>query len=421
VRLGQLVIDAAPLRAHRHFRFLFAAQATSMLGTNLTSVAAHLQIYQLTGSSLQVGLLGLVLGLSLLVGLVTGGVVADRIDRRKIILLTRAAVVFVLVGLAVNAASASPQVWFLYVAAVLAGGINGFGSPALMAATPALVSSEHLAAAGAFTTLTTQFGAMVGPALAGVIAAGPGLALCFAADAAAFVISLVLLTFLPGLPPAHSEVDSHPLRSVAEGLRFVRGNQVIAGLLLVDVFAMVFAMPQALFPELGVERFGGAFAVGLLYSAPAVGAFAGALISGWTGRVRRSGVALIAAVATWGAAIAAFGVSWNLALALFFLVLAGLGDTSSEILRRALLQHYTPDRLQGRVGSLWLAQATAGPAAGNAEIGLMAKLVSAPIALVAGGLVCVAGVLGVAVFMPKLRQASLQSTPASVDGEHALH
>lgn len=409
-----MVIDIAPLRASKAFRLVFATQAITMLGTNITTVAASLQVYQLTGSSLQVGAVSLVLGLALLVGLLAGGVLADRVDRKRIIVGTRAGVVLVLAGLAVNAAVPSPQLWFVYVAAVLAGGVNGLGGPALMAITPTLVGSRHLAAAGALTALTTQFGAMLGPALAGVIAAGPGIALCFALDATTFVISVVLLRALPSLPPGdQGDTEAHPLRAMVEGLKFVRGNQVISGLLLIDLWAMVFAMPYAVFPEFGTEYLGGGpSTVGLLYSAPAVGAFLGALASGWTGRVRRTGYALIGAVLLWGLAIAGFGLSEQLWLALLFLAFAGLGDTTSEILRRALLQHYTPDRLQGRVGSVWLAQATVAPAVGNAEVGLVSRLVSGPFAVVGGGLVCVVGVLVLAVALPRFREASLRTPTA---------
>ncbi|MDT0436788.1 MULTISPECIES: enterobactin transporter EntS [Streptomyces] len=414
MRLGEVVVDVTPLRSGRDFRLVFATQAISMLGTHLTSVAASLQIYELTGSSVQVGLMSAVLGMSLLVGLVTGGLLADRVDRRRVVLVTRSVTAVVVTGLAVNAALPDPKEWFVFVAAVLAGGTSGLGGPAMMAATPTLVAPGQLAAAGALLTLTAQLGGMVGPSLAGVIAAGPGLAWCFAIDAAIYVVGLALLAPLPKMPPVAGAEGQHPLKAMAEGLRFLRTNQVVAGLLLIDVCAVVFAMPYALFPELGTEHFGGGpSTVGLLYTAPAVGSFFGALASGWTGRVHHTGRALIGAVAVWGVAITCFGLSPDLWLALAFLALAGLGDTASEILRRALLQHYTPDRLQGRVGSLWLAQATAGPSVGNLEAGLVARaLGSSAGAVVLGGAVCLAGVAAVAVAVPGLRRATLHGPPA---------
>jgi len=410
VRLGEVIIDVTPLRTSRAYRLVFAAQTLTVLTTTLTNVAINLHVYQVTDSSVQVGLVSLVFGFALLVGLLAGGVLADRFDRRRLTLGTRLIVAFVLGGLAVNAAMPEPNLVIIYVAAILAGAINGLGGSALMAAIPGLVEPGHLTAAGALITVTSQFGAMVGPTVAGLIAAGPGVAACFAIDAIGYVAGVVLMWFIP---PQRADVEpQHPLRALAEGFNFVRRNQVIGGLLLIDVFAMVFAMPYALFPQLGEEVFGGGpSTVGLLFTAPAVGAFLGALASGWTGRLRRSGLALFGAVALWGLAIAAFGLAGELWLGLLFLAVAGVGDTTSEILRRALLQHYTPDHLQGRVSSLWLAQATSGPAVGNAEAGLAARLLGGGGALVAGGIVCVLGVGLIAVTMPRLRRATLRGEP----------
>ncbi|WP_236789559.1 enterobactin transporter EntS [Amycolatopsis sp. GM8] len=407
MRLGELVIDTTPLRTSPGYRRVFAAQTLTVLTTALTNVGINLHVYQLTGSSVQVGLVSLVFGFALLVGLLSGGVLADRLDRRRLILGTRSVVAVILAGLAINAAMPHPALAVVYLAAVLAGSINGLGGSALMAVVPSLVEAKQLAAAGALFTVTSQFGAMIGPTVAGFIAAGPGVATCFAIDAGGYILGVVLMWSIPPLRSEHK--PQHPLRSLAEGFRFVRHNQVVAGLLLIDVWAMVFAMPYALFPQLAEQVFhGGPSTVGLLYTAPAVGAFFGALASGWIGRARHSGRALIASVLVWGLAIIGFGLSGQLWLGLMCLAIAGIGDTTSEILRRALLQHYTPDELQGRVSSLWLAQATTGPAVGNAEAGLAARLFGSAGAIVGGGLICVFGVCLVAVTMPRLRRASLQ-------------
>lgn len=408
MRLGDVVIDIAPLRSAPRFRLVFAAQAISMLGTNLTVVAVNLQVYELTRSSLQVGAVAFVFGLSLLVGMLTGGVLADRADRRTIVVAARAIVVVVFAALAVNAALPAPQLWVVYAAAVVAGGINGLGGPALLAAVPALVGPNGLAAAAALTALATQFGAVIGPAVAGLVAAGPGLAVCFAADAVCFAISAVLLCFLPPLPPPASGGDQHPFRSVVEGLSFVRRDRVVGGVLLIDTLAMVLATPYVLFPELGTEHFGGGpQTVGLLYSAPAVGALLGALASGWAGRVGNTGAVLIGAVLVWGTAIACLGLTASLWVALVALAFAGLADTISEILRRALLQYRTPDRLQGRVGGLWLAQAIVAPGAGNMTAGLLARFLPAPAVPVIGGLLSVGATVVLALRMPQLRRAGL--------------
>ncbi|WP_067452038.1 enterobactin transporter EntS [Nocardia alba] len=403
-----MVIDVGPLRTAPEFRLVLAAQAISMLGTHLTVVAVNLQVYQLTGSSLQVGAVGLVFGVALLIGILSGGVVADRADRRVIAVATRAAVVVVFVGLAVNAALPTPHLWVVYVAAVLAGGINGLGAPALMALVPALVGPERLAAAAALTALSIQVGAVIGPAMAGLIAAGPGLAVCFALDAVCFVISAVLLWLLAPVPPPDVAEDRRPIRSIVEGFSFVRRDRVVGGVLLIDTLAMVTAMPYALFPELASEHFGGGSqTVGLLYSAPAVGALLAALVSGWAGRVRDTGVVLIGAVLLWGVAISCVGLTASLWVALAALVVAGLADTTSEIVRRALIQQRTPDGLQGRVGSLWLAQGTLAPNVGNMAAGVLARSLSAPLVPVLGGVVCVVAVATLTVRMPGLRRARL--------------
>ncbi|MFD6397496.1 enterobactin transporter EntS [Nocardia sp. NPDC060249] len=420
MRLGDVVIDVGPLRAAPEFRFVLAAQAISMLGTHLTVVAVNLQVYQLTGSSLQVGAVGLVFAVALLVGILSGGVVADRADRRMIAVATRAAVVVVFVGLAVNAALPAPHLWVVYAAAVLAGGINGLGAPALMALVPALVGPERLAAAAALTALSIQCGAVIGPVLAGVIAAGPGLAVCFALDALCFVISAVLLCLLTPVPPPDIAEDRHPIRSIVEGLSFVRRDRVVGGVLLIDTLAMATAMPYALFPELASEHFGGGpQTVGLLYSAPAVGALFAAFVSGWAGRVRETGVVLIGAVLVWGVAIACVGLTASLWVALAALVFAGLADTTSEILRRALIQQRTPDRLQGRVAGLWLAQGTVTPNVGNMAAGVLARFLPAPVVPVIGGLLCVVAVTTLSLRMPGLRRARLSSSvdPRAVDAD----
>lgn len=413
MRLSDIAVDITPLRTTPEFRLLFSATALSMLGVALTSVGASIQVYDLAHSSLHVGLVNLVIGVSLCVGLLAGGVLADRRDRRVLILTTRAGSAVVVLALAGNALAQQPRLWVVYVLAVAAGLAGGLGAPALMAVMPTLVGRDQLAAAGALLTLTTQFGAMVGPSLAGLIVAGPGVAVCYLIDAGGFVIGAALLWRLPALypePDPESDVDhaaaQHPLRAILDGLRHVRSNRVIRGLMLVDLAAVVLAMPYALFPEIGEKVFGGGPAtVGLLYTAPAVGACLGALASGWTGRVGNPGTTLIAVAAVWGLAIAAFGLTEYLWLALILLAIAGGADTISEILRRTLLQHYTPDRLQGRVGSLWLAQATAGPATGNALSGGVARLIGPGATLVAGGIACVVAVAAVATAVPGLRNA----------------
>lgn len=274
---------------------------------------------------------------------------------------------------------------------------------------------RRLAAAGALTAASTQFAALLGPAVGGLLIAGPGLAVCYAVDAVGFLVFSAALLFVRPLPPAAPDTapDAAPNKgvrqaftSVADGLRYIRGHRLVVGLLLIDAAAMVFTMPQALYPVLADEQFGGGPGlVGLLYAAPALGALVGAATSGWTARA--GGHALIGAVLLWGVSLTGFGLTSLLPLALVLLALAGLGDLISETLRSALLQHGTPDGLRGRVSSLWMVQATVSPTLGNAAVGFLAELTSASAAVVTGGVVCVVATLAVAAAFPALRRATL--------------
>lgn len=350
----------------------------------------------------------------LVVGVLAGGVLADRYDRRLLMLATRLPLTLVAVALTVNALLPDPHLWLIYVATGVTGLLAGLGGPAVLAAIPALVGTERLAAAGALTASSAQLAALLGPAIGGVLVAGPGLAACFAVDAAGFLVFSPALLFVRPLPPAAPDTAKgvrQAFASVGVGLRYVRGHRLIIGLLLIDAAAMVFTMPQALYPVLADQQFdGGPGVVGLLYAAPALGALVGAATSGWTGRA--GGHALIGAVLLWGVSLTGFGATSFLPLALVLLALAGLGDLISETLRSALLQHGTPDELRGRVSSLWMVQASVSPALGNAGLGFLAELTSARTAVISGGLVCVVCTVAVAAAFPALRRARLAEPPS---------
>ncbi|MEU7579396.1 MFS transporter [Streptomyces sp. NPDC041068] len=429
-RVSGLAMDLTPLRESRDFRLLYAGFLGALLGTLMTSVAVAVQVYDLTGSPLQIGLVSLARALPLVVGVLIGGVLADRRDRRLLMLVTRLPLTLVALGLAVNALLPEPQLWVIYTATGLTGLFAGLGGPAMMASIPALVGTERLAAAGALTAASTQLAALLGPALGGVLIAGPGLAACFAVDAAGFLVFSVALLFVRPLPPATSASGAsgpsaasgkgvrQAFAAVADGVRFVRGHRLVVGLLLVDAAAMVFTMPQALYPVLADEQFGGGpGVVGLLYAAPALGALVGAATSGWTARA--GGHALIGAVLLWGLSLAGFGLTSYLPAALVLLALAGLGDLVSETLRSALLQHGTPDALRGRVSGLWMVQATVSPALGNAAVGFLAELNGARAAVVTGGVVCVTATLLVAWAFPALREARLGAQTQTETGPEA--
>ncbi|HUZ54570.1 MAG TPA: MFS transporter [Streptosporangiaceae bacterium] len=407
MRIGQIAIDVAPLREGRDFRLLFAGRFVSMAGNAVATTAASWQVYGLTRSSLAVGMLTLTSSAGMFAGLLAGGMLADRHDRRMLMLASRAPLAALAALLMVNSLLAHPRLWAVYVLVLAVGALSGIGSPASTAAVPALVGPGRLAAAAALNAMGSQLGNLGGPALAGALIAGPGLASCYGLDAACFAIFGVTLWFIRPLPPT-VRAGRPGLRSMAEGLRHVRRNPVVGGMLAVDTSAMIFGMPSALFPAMASEHFhGGSATFGLLTAAPGLGALLGAATSGWTSRLRRPGVVVIGAGLVWGAALVGFGLSGSLAVALAFLALAGMADLISEVLRNALLQHYTPDALRGRVSSLYLAQVTTAPSIGNVEAGLVAQLLSVTISVVSGGLACVAGALILGAASPALRHATL--------------
>jgi MFS transporter, ENTS family, enterobactin (siderophore) exporter len=426
--MRSLMIDVSPLRSSRAFRLVFAARVVSLFGIALTTVGVPWQVYAMTHSSLAVSLAAALVGVTTLVGTLAGGVVSDRVDRRTVILISRGSAAVVFAVLAVNAAVPAPQLWLLYLC-VAVNGATAVSQSALMAVTPAIVDRDQLAAAGALVALSTQIGAVVGPSVAGLLIAGPGLTVNFALCAAASAVTTALLWFLPSLPP-QGTTTSHPIVAIREGAAFVARNRVVRGVLLVDVAAMLFALPQVLFPQVVVEVFArGPEAAGVLYTAPAVGAMAAALTSGWTTRVRRTGRVLLVAVAAYGIAVGLLGLSplapWGdpLVWAVGLLAVSGACDMVSEILRRALLADQTPDHLQGRVSSVWLAQATVGPSAGGVEAGLASRLLGPGPAIAAGGAVCLAATVALAAFLPPLRRASLHrdeiEEPTPGVAEHA--
>jgi ENTS family enterobactin (siderophore) exporter len=414
VRLRRLAMDLTPLRSSRDFRIMFWARLVALLAISLTLVALSIQVYAVTRSSLRVGAVNMVAGATLLAGTLAGGVLADRFERRRLLVLSRSGAALVFAALALNALADRPQLWVVYACAAAIGLVDGVSETALTAIVPDLVRPDQLAAAGALTAITTQVGTIVGPSLAGALIAGGGVAACYVITFAATAVQVGLVCQVRRRPPADEE-HQPPLRAIVEGLRFVRRSRLIAGLLLVDLAGVFFALPYAVFPEFGTKVLGGdPRVVGMLYSAPAVGAFLGALSSGWVGRHRRPGVALTGAVLLWGLSMTGFGLSAHLPLALAFLAFAGLGMMVSEILQRALLQQHTPSPLMGRVSSFWLVEATVGPAAGSAFAGALASSTTARVAVVAGGLACVAGVALVTALLPELRRAP---APGAGDGD----
>lgn len=404
-------MDISPLRDSPAFRYAFAARTATVLVTGMLLVAASLQLFQMTQSSVAVAALNVAMAVPMVLALVAGGVLSDQRDRRSLMLWSRSAYAVGVMLFFVNALLPEPSIVLIYVAGMISGAAGGISVPAMMAATPALVGRERLAAAAALGGLSMQIGGIVGPALAGALIAGPGLVFCYGIVLVGVLTTPFLLYRLPPLPPPPRKAPVRAAASFIEGLSYIRGNPLLRGLLLIDLAAMVLATPLALLPEWGTRILGGGPQVaGFLYAAPAIGATLAALSSGWTRRVTQTGHVLIAAVLVWGASIVLLALGTSLWWAMISLALMGAADTISKILRGALMQRHTPDALLGRVSSIWMMQTSIGPALGNVQVGFVARLLSPPLALLIGGVACVAAVSAVAATSPSLRAAQLQGT-----------
>lgn len=411
--MARFVADLTPLRASPEFRRIYAGQVVSFVGSQITVVAVPVQVYAMTKSSLAVGLVGAAELGPLLVGSLVGGTIADSRDRRKLMLVMQVLLALCTVGLAVNASLDRPRLWPLYVLAGLSALFSGIDRPARGATIPRLVSKEQLPAANALWQILLGVGTIVGPSIGGLLIANVSLASVFWIDSATYLVAYVAVRGLPPLPPEGGAAKAG-LGSIAEGLRFLKGKRLLQGTFVVDINAMVFGLPRALFPAIAVDVYrAGPGAVGLLHAAIGAGSLLGASTSGWVSGVHRQGRAVLVCVAIWGAAMAGFGVVRWLPLGLLLLAIAGAADVISAVFRNTILQSRVPDAMRGRMSSVHIAVVTGGPRLGDVESGVAAALIGVPGAVVTGGLACVVGVVAVArVFPELLRQDSRHPEPA---------
>jgi MFS family permease len=392
-----LALDLTPLVESRDFRLLFAGQAVSFFGSMMTMVAVPWQVYQLTRSSFAVGMLGVAEFAPVFVMAFVGGALADAFDRRRMLRITEALIAALTAVLVFNSLLARPRVWVVFAATALFAALNALQRPSLDALVPRLVKPEQMPAAIALRSLSGTTGMIAGPALGGLLVATLGPAATYSVDLSTFAASLVALWLMRAAPPPPG-ADAPSLRSILEGLRYARSRRELLGTYLVDINAMFFGMPMALFPAIA-EGFGGS-SVGLLYAAPAVGALCVTLTSGWTKRVERHGLAVALAAASWGAAIVAFGFAPTLWVALLCLAVAGASDRVSGLFRSLIWNQTIPDRLRGRLAGIEMVSYTTGPLLGNAESGVVAGLFGVRFSVVSGGLLCLAGTALLSLLLP---------------------
>ncbi len=401
-RISRLFADISPLRQSRPFRRLWIGSGLSSIGTALTYFAVPLQVYDLTHSSFEVGAIGLAQMIPTLTIGLFGGSLADAFDRRKVVLVTSCCLSAVSAGLAAQAFAGLNQVWLIYALVAIQSSLSAISGPARQTFAPNLLSADLLPAGLALNRINMQVMLTVGPALAGLIAATPALGLraCYLVDALSFAGSLYGVAGLPP-QPAHAGAARPGPRAVAEGVAFIRRNQVLAGAFLADLNATVFALPIALFPAINAERFGGnPTTLGLFTAAIGVGGLISAGLSGPIRHVRRQGRAMLFMVAIWGAAFAGFAVAPTLWLTLSLLAIAGAADVFTVVFRSSMVQTVTPDQLRGRVTAADYVVGAGGGQIGNLEAGALGSLTTPVISAFAGGLATVAGALVIGLALP---------------------
>ncbi len=394
------IADITPLRESGQYRLFYSGEAITALARQLTLVAAPIQVYALTGSTLLVGLLGLAQFPTILVGSTLGGLASDAWDRRYVLIVAQSALVVVSVGLAANALPSNQVVWVVFVLMAFQALFFAIDAPARTSAIPRLVKTSSIPSAYALETLLSQFAKALGPIAAGIIVAMWSLTAAFSIAVGFFLVSIAIMASMRPLP-ASGGGRKPGLGSVIEGLQFLKSRKAIQGAFLVDISANVFGLPRALFPEMGISVFGGTAAtVGLLYAAPGLGALFVAATSGWITKVKRAGFATTIAVIVWGSGIAVFGLTSVLQLALVALFIAGGADAVSTVFRAAIVQLTTPDELRGRLSGLKIAVVAGGPRLGDVEAGVVASAFGASFAAFSGGVASVVSAVAIARYFP---------------------
>lgn len=391
-------MDLSPLKNNRDFRFLYGGQFIAFFGAMLTFVALPYQMYHITHSTLAVGLISLVQLVPTLIMAMIGGAYSDMVDRRKMIILAESGMSISCVLLAFNALQPEPSIWVLYFVGAMDGALFGLHRPAMDAMAPRMVAHHEIQAMSILKIFQSNVGMIGGPAAAGILIGTLGLFWVYMINLGTFMISIILLFQIKKKPPL-VEGERPSLKQIKEAFKYAYSRQELMGTYLVDFMAMVFAMPNALFPAIA-HHFASPKLLGWLYSAPAIGAVIATLSSRWAKHVHHHGRAVVFAALCWGAAILCVGATYQVLLILVFLSVAGAADCVSGIFRSTIWNETIPDRIRGRMSSLEIMSYMSGPMLGNAQAGAMASITSPPMAFMIGGSLCMIGVIVCTLMLP---------------------
>lgn len=413
--------DTRPLR-EPHFRRLWIANIVTVIGAQLSIVAVPQQVFEITRSSAYVGLTGVFALVPLIVFGLWGGALADALDRRKLLMLTTTGLIVTAVLFWLQAAAGNQNVWLVMILLAVQQAFFAINQPTRQAILPKLVPSDQLASAAALNMTVMQFGAIVGPVSAGILIPVLGLETLYLLDSIALLATLYAVFRLPPQPVTGTR-PSMGLRSVIEGFAYLATRRILLASFLVDIIAMVFGMPRALFPQIATESFGdpisGGTALGMLFAAMSVGAVLGGVFSGWIPRVRRQGLAVLVCVALWGLAMVAFGIFVAAAspggspvwlwLALAALAFGGAVDMISAAFRQAILLDSATDEMRGRLQGVFIVVVAGGPRIGDVAHGVAAASVGTAVAASGGGVLVVIGVVICAVAFPAFLRYTVRS------------
>ena len=413
--------DTRPLR-EPHFRRLWIANIVTVIGAQLSIVAVPQQVFEITRSSAYVGLTGVFALVPLIVFGLWGGALADALDRRKLLMVTTTGLIVTAVLFWLQAAAGNQNVWLVMVLLAVQQAFFAVNQPTRSAIIPKLVPSDQLASAAALNMTVMQFGAIVGPVSAGILIPVLGLETLYLLDSIALLATLYAVYRLPPQPVTGAR-RSVGLRSVIEGFAYLATRRILLASFLVDIVAMVFGMPRALFPQIATESFGdpisGGTALGMLFAAMSVGAVLGGVFSGWIPRVRRQGLAVLVCVALWGLAMVAFGIFVAAAspggsalwlwLALAALAFGGAVDMISAAFRQAILLDSATDEMRGRLQGVFIVVVAGGPRIGDVAHGVAAASVGTAVAASGGGVLVVIGVVICAVAFPAFLRYTVRS------------